>query len=132
MPLRNRKPLRRKTPLRAGGPLTWTRIKRKAPRNRPDKLEKRHLERVASLPCLVSGKPATVHHVTGYADRIGRTARSHKRVVPLAPEYHQHDHGLESVERLNHRGFYERFKIDLMKEAERLWEESCALLGTQD
>ena len=60
---------------------------------------------------------------------MGRVARTHQRIVPLAPEYHQHDWGAESVERLGHQGFYRRHRIDLMKEAERLWEETVALLG---
>ena len=89
------------------------------------------MDRVASLPCLVSGRsPVTLHHVTGYADRMGRFSRSHKLVVPLAPEYHliQHDpHQTLSVEALGHRGFYQEWGIDLRAEAERLWSETEAL-----
>ena len=91
----------------------------------PTAEEQRHIERVRAMPCLVSGRPASVHHVTGYADRPGRIARSHKRIVPLAPEFHQHDFGKESVERLGHRGFYQRHRIDLLAVADRLWEESA-------
>jgi hypothetical protein len=92
-------------------------------------LEKRHMERVAGLPCLVSGKrPVTLHHVTGYADRMGRFTRSHRLVVPLAAEYHLIQHGPHtSVERLGHRGFFKKYGIDLLAEAERLWAESEAL-----
>lgn len=104
-----------------------TRIKPKAGAA-PTAEEKRHMERVAGLPCLVSGqRPVTLHHVTGYADRKGRFARSHRLVVPLAPEYHliQHDpHQTMSVEALGHRGFYQEWGIDLLAEAERLWRES--------
>ncbi len=84
------------------------------------------MARVASLPCLVSGKrPVTLHHVTGYADRPGRFSRSHKLVVPLAPEYHLIQHGPhESVEALGHEGFYKRHGIDLLANAERLWRET--------
>jgi hypothetical protein len=93
-------------------------------------LEKRHMARVAGLPCLVSGRrPVTLHHVTGYADRMGRFSRSHRLVVPLAPEYHliQHDpHQQLSVEALGHRGFYQEWGIDLLKVAERLWAETEA------
>ncbi len=93
--------------------------------------EARHMARVAGLPCLVSGQPATVHHVTGYADRMGRFARSHRLVVPLAPEYHQKVFDPKasdpiSVEGLSHQGFYRVHGIDLLAEAERLWEESNA------
>jgi hypothetical protein len=89
-------------------------------------LEKRHIERVAGLPCLGSGKrPATVHHVTAYADRMGRFSRSPRLVVPLAPEYHLIQHGpRDSVEALGHRGFYRRHGIDLFAEAVRLWNET--------
>lgn len=84
------------------------------------------MARVAGLPCLVSGKrPATLHHVTGYADRMGRFTRSHRLVVPLAPEYHLIQHGPKiSVEALGHRGFFIAYGIDLLAEAERLWAES--------
>ena len=63
-----------------------------------------------------------MHHVTGFADRIGRQSRRHDRVVPLCPVHHQIQHGpRESVEALGHRGFYTMHGIDLMAEAERLW-----------
>lgn len=94
----------------------------------PTAAEKRHMARVAEMPCLVSGRsPVTLHHVTGYADRMGRFARSHKLVVPLAPEYHliQHDpFQTLSVEALGHRGFFEEWGIDLLAVAMRLWDES--------
>lgn len=87
------------------------------------------MARVAGLPCLVSGKrPATVHHVTAYADRMGRFSRSHRLVVPLAPEYHLIQHGpTSSVEALGHRGFYLTWGVDLYAEARRLEAESVAL-----
>lgn len=85
--------------------------------------EKRHLARVAEMPCLVCGGRSTVHHVTAYADRMGRVSRSHKRVTPLCPRHHQIQWGPhESVEALGHRGFYQVHGIDLMAEAERIWE----------
>lgn len=88
----------------------------------------RHMERVAGLPCLVAGGPATVHHVTGYADRMGRFSRSHRLVVPLAPEYHLIQHGpRSSVEALGHRGFFDTHGIDLLAEARWLEQESIAL-----
>lgn len=93
----------------------------------PTAAEKRHMAYVASLPCLVCGGQATVHHVTACADRIGRLPRRNDRVVPLCPTHHQIQWGpRESVEALNHRGFYEMHGIDLMAEAERLWDERKA------
>lgn len=91
----------------------------------PTAIEKRHIERVASLPCLVCGARSTVHHVTARSDRRGRLTRSHKRIVPLCPAHHQIQHGPHySVEALGHQGFYQVHGIDLYGEAERLWAES--------
>ena len=56
---------------------------------------------------------------------MGRFSRSHRLVVPLAPEYHLIQHGPKSsVEALGHRGFFITYGIDLLAEAERLWAES--------
>lgn len=92
--------------------------------------ERRHMQFVASLPCLVSGDHGvTLHHVTGYADRMGRFSRSHRLIVPLKPEYHliQHDpHQTLSVEALGHQGFYREHGIDLYAEARKLEAESVA------
>lgn len=90
--------------------------------------EKRHHDRVAALGCLVCGGEATLHHVTGYADRKGRLPRSHMLVTPLCPLHHQAVYDSASmpvsVERLGHRGFCREHGIDLLAEAERLWAES--------
>lgn len=101
----------------------------------PSSAERAHMNRVAQKGCLVCGRPATVHHVTGWADRMGRFARSDKLVVPLCPMHHQAVHDPlasdpVSVENLNHQGFFKKHGIDLKAEAERLWEETCALLGS--
>lgn len=90
----------------------------------PTAQERCHLARVAALPCLVCGAQSTVHHVTGHSDRMGRILRTHKRVVPLCPRHHQIQWGpRDSVEALGHRGFYQRYGIDLLAEAERLWND---------
>lgn len=92
------------------------------------KSERAHMERVAGLPCLKCRGQATVHHVTGYADRMGRFSRSHRLVVPLCPVHHQIQWGpRESVEALGHQGFFDAHEIDLKAEAEWLAEESIAL-----
>jgi hypothetical protein len=82
-------------------------------------------DRIARMGCLVCGGPATIHHVTGYADRMGRAPRREDRIVPLCPMHHQavfdpYASAPVSVERLGHRGFYQEHGIDLMAEAERL------------
>lgn len=86
------------------------------------------MDRIAQLPCLVSGRsPVTLHHVTGYANHMGRFSRSHRLVVPLAAEYHLIQHGpRESVEALGHQGFFLAWGIDLLAEARRLEAESVA------
>lgn len=97
----------------------------------PTALEKRHRDRVAHHGCLVCGARSTIHHVTGYADRMGRLPRREDRIVPLCPMHHQKVfdpsafHPI-SVEGLGHRGFYQEYGIDLMAVAERLWEETTA------
>lgn len=82
----------------------------------------RHHARVGSLPCLVSGQyGVTLHHVTAYADRAGRFSRDDWLVVPLAPEYHLIQCGPKtSVEALGHQGFFLKYGVDLLAEAERL------------
>lgn len=112
-------PMSRRTPLTQRKPLA------RGKRVRPTKDERAHMDRVAKLPCLVSGKrPVTLHHVTA-SIHGGRIARSHRRVVPLAEEYHLIQHGPRtSVEALGHGGFYLTYGIDLLAEADRLWEES--------
>lgn len=87
---------------------------------------KRHHERVAAMPCLVSGKHGvTLHHVTGYADKPGRFSRDDWLVVPLAPEFHLIQHGPRwSVEALGHQGFFRIHGIDLLQEAMRLADET--------
>lgn len=91
----------------------------------PTAEERRHLERIRKMGCLVCGARASAHHVTGYADRMGRFSRSHKLIVPLCGIHHQIIWGpKESVEALGHRGFFYTYGIDLLAEAKRLWAES--------
>ena len=89
--------------------------------------EKRHMAWIATLPCLKCGARATVHHVTA-GIHGGRVSRRHDRTVPLCPQHHQavfdNASDPQSVEILSHGGFYRKFGIDLMAEAERLAEES--------
>ncbi len=84
--------------------------------------DRRHHAKVALLPCLVcQAWPVDVHHVVGYADRMGRAPKRHDRVVPLCKNHHDIQHGPKmSVHALGHRGFYQEHGIDLMAEAERL------------
>lgn len=100
-------------------------------RKEPTALEKRHWNRIAAMGCLACGAPAQIHHVTAYADRMGRIARSHQLVAPLCQTHHQaiYDNASMpvSVERLGHRGFFREHGIDLFAVAERLWAETLEL-----
>jgi len=88
----------------------------------PTAAEKRVWSLIAAEGCLVCSGEATLHHPTGYADKMGRFTRSHQLVTPLCPTHHMIQHGpRESVEALGHRGFYEAYGIDLLAEAKRLW-----------
>ena len=120
-----RTPLKRKTPLRAKPASAKRTLKRRGAAK--SAAEKRHLDRIAAMRCLLCKRPgpSTVHHVRHKITRSGTFARDHKRTVPLCVACHQHDHGKESVERVHEAGIYERTGIDLWAEAERLWEESC-------
>ena len=88
---------------------------------------------VAEQGCLVCGAAATVHHVTGYADKPGRFSRDHWLVAPLCPGHHQavYDNASDpqSVEGLGHQGFFDRYGIDLLSEAMSLaetWQRKAA------
>jgi hypothetical protein len=75
--------------------------------------QKRYHDWVLQQPCIVTERyGVTKHHVTASRDG-GRFTRSHWIVVPLMQELHQHDYGEDSVERLNHGGFYDKHGIDL-------------------
>lgn len=81
--------------------------------------DKRHHERVAQMPCLVCGAwPVDVHHVVGWADRMGRAPKRHDRVAPLCRNCHLN--GKQAVHAIGHRGFYAAYGVDLMAEAERI------------
>lgn len=93
------------------------------PRKASTAVERRHLARVAALPCLVCGSPSTVHHVT--SDGHKRLTRTHERVVPLCPRHHMIQFGPhESVEALGHAGFETTYGIDLLAAADVLWAQS--------
>lgn len=75
---------------------------------------KRYHAWVLDQPCVVTGRyGVTKHHVTASRDG-GRFTRSHWIVVPLTADLHLIQEGpRESVEALNHGGFYERHGVDL-------------------
>lgn len=129
--------LKRKTPLRSrpAKPKAGHRERKALPQRKPMKAsrkpakkaaEKRHLDRVAALPCAVCKRPgpSTVHHVRHKVTRSGTFARVDRRVAPLCPPHHFHDHGPDAVERIHEAGIFEKFGVDLWAVAEQLWEET--------
>jgi hypothetical protein len=76
---------------------------------RPKNYDPAYVSWVASQGCMISGRPATIHHV-----RICGSARDDHRILPLAPEYHLYQHGPEtSIEGLGKRKFEERYGVDI-------------------
>lgn len=97
------------------------------PHYKPVALERYHEWIAKENDCLVCGGAATVHHVTGYADRPGRFSRDEWLVVPLCPGHHQKVYDKrasdpQSVEGLGHQGFFQKYGIDLLAEAMSLAE----------
>lgn len=71
--------------------------------------EKRHMDRVAALGCLLCKSPAQLHHVR---EGQGMSQRaSNFLVVPLCPEHHVGNTGLHG---LGNRGFERRYRMDEM------------------
>lgn len=92
-------------------------------------LHRKHLARVAAMPCLVCGRPATVHHVSASINGGRTITRSDECVAPLCPVHHQkvYDPSASdpiSVEGLGHGGFYREHGINLLAVATKLWLET--------
>jgi hypothetical protein len=90
---------------------------------RPKNYDPKYVAWVAAQGCMISGRPATVHHV-----RLCGGRRDDYRILPLAPEYHLIQHGKESIENLGKRGFEARFGIDLEAEIVKYRERYAAKL----
>lgn len=53
---------------------------------KPCKEAQEHYSRVAELGCIICGRPAELHHLTG----AGMGLKSHwSEVIPLCPEHHR-------------------------------------------
>lgn len=76
---------------------------------RPKNYDPDFCDWVASQGCMISGRPATIHHVLICGGR-----RDDHRILPLAPEYHLIQHGPRtSIEALGKRGFEARYGVDI-------------------
>lgn len=82
-------------------------------KKRPTKAEKQYMDAVANLGCLISSRPAELHHprfCVGMSQRA-----SNWLVIPLAPEYHRQGSYGQCV----HNG-YEEFRKNYFSEEEML------------
>lgn len=111
---------RREKPRRNEGRVKQTRMKRKA-KIAPAGPEKRHMDRVGEMPCLICGGQTNIHHLMKHPDKIRR--RDHRFIVPLCQEHHQGNEGVHGLG--SEAKFTERWGIDLAMIASRLWQESC-------
>ncbi len=83
--------------------------------------ERRHHHRVAVMLCSACGRYGVeVHHVV--SDGFKRLSKCHRRVVPLCANCHRT--GPYAVHRVSHAVFCEMFHIDLLAEADALWDAS--------
>lgn len=120
---------KREKPRRNDGRIQHKRAKPKA-KAPPSAAEHRHLDRIAAMPCVVTGRrPVVVHHVMRCPGKVRR--RDHRFVTPLVPELHNFGplsvHGLGSEVR-----FREVHGIDLAAWAITEWEVSCQLEGKRN
>lgn len=113
-----RTPLKRKrtTPRRKHERVGHKRLKRAATSKTAE--EAAFMEHVRGLGCLISGKPAVIHHIMHAPGKERR--RDHRFIVPLAPEFHNMGdlsvHGLGSE-----KAFREVWGVDLVGWALAAW-----------
>lgn len=86
----------------------------------PTAEERRHLNRIGEMPCLICEREAAVHHVT--SNGYSRITRTHRCVAPLCPEHHQY--GPYAVHVIGHREFAIIHGIDLYQWAAVEWAKS--------
>lgn len=115
----------KRTPLKRGGPLQRKSQPVRKPMKKSRKkaataAEKRHMNRLAEMGCIICFRPAEIHHVT--SDRFKRITRSNERTVPLCPDHHRT--GKFAVESIGHDAFALRFGIDLLWWADEAWRQS--------
>jgi hypothetical protein len=75
-------------------------------------VDREYLAWLVAQGCMISGRPATVHHVRRYG-----SPKDDRRTLPLAPEFHLIQHGpMTSIEALGKAGFEARYSVDLEAE----------------
>ena len=81
--------------------------------------ERRHLQRVADMGCVVCGAPSQVHHIT--SGEGGRITRTHSRCIPLCLRHHTA--AADAVHQLGQAAFNGLHGLDILALADRLWSE---------
>lgn len=89
-------------------------IKRRSKPRRGRIVDRDYLAFIAAQPCLISGEPATIHHV-----RSMGSPKDDTRTIPLAPRYHMIQWGPESIEALGKKRFQERHGVNIEEAIER-------------
>ena len=106
---------KRDKPRRREGRVTHKRMKPKATGKTTE--EARHVEHVASLGCLICGKPAEVHHVMHAPGKSKR--RDHRFIAPLCPDHHRGNDGVHGLG--SEKAFLALWGVDLVKWARGAW-----------
>ena len=89
----------------------------------PTAAERRHLNRIGEMPCLICDAPAAIHHIT--SNGYYRITRTHRLVAPLCERHHQY--GPDAVHTIGAANFHAMHGIDLYKWASVEWDKSQAL-----
>jgi len=92
----------------------------------PTAIERRHMDRVAQMGCLVCGGEAAIHHII--SNGYHRITRTHRLIAPLCPRHHQH--GPEVYHEISDAGFRELHGIDLYPWAVTEWDRSQKIFGS--
>jgi len=88
----------------------------------PSAAEKRHLDRIGEMACLVCERDAVIHHVI--SNGYHRITRSHRLVAPLCVEHHD-ERFPYSIHHLGDREFSIVHGISLYPWAVVEWEKSA-------
>lgn len=82
------------------------------------KAESNHLDKVASLGCLICDMPAEIHHVRRFGEK-----RKHEKATPLCPFHHR---GQEGIHTLGKNRWERRYMTqdELLAETQRRLQEA--------
>ncbi len=94
-------------------------------------MDKKYLAWLHTQPCLVSNRsPVTVHHVRRFGE-----PKDDLRTVPLIAEYHLHEAGMWSVERIGKARFEAHFRVNFeqaIREYNQRYEEEHEHISSEN